>query len=815
MARFTLNPTAFVFDFKPSLEHRSNDPDLAPQEPTKTLITPSNSRAQVPCRFFQQGRCRNGDSCPYLHANSSAPNDSSQGTSTEIDTAPKSGNITRTICGALVHFEKGATVEKVALSSDFSSVQITQLPQNSTRESVLDLLRSYGINVPQETEIHVTHDRDSWSALVRVEDPEFAKTAGEKLSPQSALPSTRQLRPIATPVANPIQTDSNTLRVDCCKVHISWHKPYKPAWLNFGTEAIAKRVYNNFRDGTYKILGQRIHCNIPARGEGRFNPLAWTCLLEVPAPATESDIKESIYHKMNNPRGLQLGKPTYTVDDETCSAEIQSLFTSIGTLDWWEFTPDTAGKRMKACARFQNEGDARIAVRTLDEKPLPFNKKANLTVRLVHTAKFKVHAKIYEAVQAQLKANIRSWKVSHLTYVAYENSSPPKWYRVLKLEGEAEKEVAAAQSTITRIISGIVAKNNSSALWHPALSKNGLLFDQIREVERRNRIAIVRNKVKSQLRLYGSQAACRAAQAEIIRLLRDESSQDFYIQLEDYQLLWVLRGGLKKMEKRLGSDKISFDITSKPKHITIYGTVRDYDIAATMVTEKEEIKNEISIQDGRDCSVCWNEAEDPIRTQCGHSYCFDCFENLCFSATTQIAEALISCVGGSGSCSKVMSLLELQEHLSSNSFEELLEKSFRSYLQHHPHLFNFCPSADCGFIYRVNSLPRAQMCPNCHILVCTVCQAQHGVMSCGDYKDISTGGFEAFRRLKQAIGIKDCPKCRAPIEKSDGCNHIACRCGAHICWVCLKTFTASGDCYEHMGRVHGGIGLEQLQAMYG
>ncbi|KAI0101098.1 hypothetical protein F4814DRAFT_432275 [Daldinia grandis] len=814
MTKFNPNPTAF--DFKPSGErHRGRSGPML-RESNQRLVASIDSRPRMQCRFFQQGRCRNGDSCPYLHEDNTTPDNSLQRMPKEMHATSTQDKATRTIRGALVHFDKGATVEKISLPSDFSTIQISQLPQDSTTNQVLDLLRSHDVNTPIETEVRVTHERGIWSALVKVKDPEFAKAAARKLNPRRASYPAQELQPIATPIANPIQSDSNTLRVDCCKVHISWHKPYRTVWLNFGNGEIAERVHSNFRDGTYKILNQSVHSKDPDRGEGRRNPLAWTvCLTEVPGSATESDVKGSIYRRSDEPRGIQLGRPTYAADDETCSAAIHSLFTAIGPLDWWELTPDTTGKRMKASARFQNEDDAREAAKSLDKKQLPFHKTANLTVRLVHTAKFKVHAKIYEAVQDQLKANIRTWKAAHLTYVAYENSSPPKWYLVLKLEGEAEKEVASAQKTITKTISGIVARDGSSTLWHPALGKNGALYDQVRRIEKKNRIAIVRNKVKSQLQLYGPEKACQISQSEITRLLRDEASQHFDIQLEDHEFSWALQGGLKRIENKLGSEKVVFDITSTPKRITVIGTTGDYDTVISLIKDKEEAKREISIQGGQDCSVCWNEVEDPIYTQCGHVYCLDCFENLCLSATTQVTATRISCAGDLGRCSKIIELSELQEHLSSSSFEELLEKSLDSYVQHNPHLFSYCPSPDCQYIYRINATPRAQMCPSCHVLVCTVCQAQHGSMTCGDYKDISTGGFEALKRLKQAIGIKDCPKCKTPMEKIDGCNHMTCPCGAHICWVCLKAFTVEADCYDHMNKAHGGIGFNDLQERFG
>ncbi|OTA98764.1 hypothetical protein M426DRAFT_69150, partial [Hypoxylon sp. CI-4A] len=720
----------------------------------------------------------------------------------------------RTFNGAVVHFEAGAIVWKISLPSDFSAIQISGLPCGSTRESVLDLLRSRGLNPPTETHVRITRQLGPWSALVKVEDPEFAKLAGKKFGPQTTSGQSRGSEPVATPVEPPIPSDSNTLRVDCKKVHISWHKPYRTAWLNFGSEVIAMRVRARFRDGSYKVLGQDVECGPPTRGAGHHNPLAWSiCLTEVPVSATESDLS-GILPPRDKPRGIELGKPTYDADPEACSVEIWSLFTSIGPLEYWEFTPDTTGKRVKASARFQNEDDAREAERTLNNSPLPFNKNGRLTVQLVHTARFKVPVRIYETVQARIKANIKDWKAAHLYFTAYENSDTTKWYyRSLKVEGEDAKQVAAAKNKITSILAGIVAKDGASTLWHPAISRNSLLSERLKQLEQQYGIAIIPDRVKSQLRLYGPPAKCEEGQAAIASLLSNEKSERFEIDLEPHEFSWVVREGLKKLMDEVGSEKITFTIASTPKKIGIIGTVKDYEEVMSIIKTQEPTHDEAIIPNKQDCSVCWSEAEAPIRTKCQHVYCLDCFENLCLSAMKQDSTAKVCCVGDSGNCGTTLSLPELQHHLSSSTFEELLEQSFVSYIRLHPQTLRHCPTADCESLYRVSATSKMQTCPSCLVPVCTCCHAQHGAMTCADYKDLSTGGYAAFERAKKEIGIKDCPVCKSSLEKTEGCNHVTCRCGANICWICLRDFDLADECYDHMLQVHRGIGLEQLRDM--
>ncbi|KAI1207863.1 uncharacterized protein F4807DRAFT_433543 [Annulohypoxylon truncatum] len=811
-----MNPEAFSFEpsGKQDRIYRGELP-LRPRDPSRQLTGPDDSRSKIPCRFFLQGQCLKGNSCPFLHKDNSEFQASAQiPPSTLKSLAPK--ETTRSIKGGLIHFKAGAAVSKASLSSDFSAVQISQLPRNSTRESVLALLRSHGFALPNGTDVRMTTQGDHSSALVKVEDSEFAKSVGRKFGPQTISHHARDRQPIATPIENPILSDSNTLRVDCKKVHVSWHRPYKTVWLNFGNKEVAERVKRKFTSERYKILNQKVQSGEPTRGLGSRNPLAWTvCLTEVPASATKSDVSNAILFQSDKPRNIELGKPTYSTEAETCSAIIQSLFTSIGPLEWWEFTPDNTGKRMKASGRFQNEDDAREAVQTLNKSELPFNKKAKLTVQLVHMAKFKVAENIYVAVESQLMANLKGWKASHLQFTAYGNSDPPKWYRVLKIEGEGDTEVANAKNTITDILSGMIAKKGSSILWHPALCRDGPLFKRLESLGQKIGVVITRNKVKSQLRLYGSRSKCETGQADIARLLNDEHSELFNLDLDPLEFGWVLRGGLVTLENEIGPEKVNFDITSTPKHVVIVGTVGDYDKAIRVLKNKETTQKKRNDPNNQECSVCWGEAENPIQTQCDHTYCLDCFENLCVSSTTKEKATQICCVGEAGNCSKILGLPELQEHLSSTAFEELLEQSFASYVRLHPESLRYCPSVDCGYVYRISATPKMRTCPQCLVPVCTACHAQHGTMTCADYKDLSTGGYAAFETLKKEIGIKDCPKCKTPLEKTEGCNHMACRCGAHICWVCLKIFETATPCYTHMNKEHRGIGFDDLQERFG
>ena len=82
-------------------------------------------------------------------------------------------------------------------------------------------------------------------------------------------------------------------------------------------------------------------------------------------------------------------------------------------------------------------------------------------------------------------------------------------------------------------------------------------------------------------------------------------------------------------------------------------------------------------------------------------------------------------------------------------------------------------------------------------------------MTCAEYKDIKSEGYEALALWMSKNNAKYCPKFATPMEKTDGCNHMQrTGCRAHLCWVCLMMFEESGPCYTHMTAAHGGNGLQ-------
>jgi hypothetical protein len=648
-------------------------------------------------------------------------------------------------------------------------------------------------------------------AMVKVEDPWFAKKLCARLKGGNST-----LEAISVPI--------NSKRSNYRKVYVSWHKPTRSVWLNFGNEGVANRVAAKFNFGSYKCVGEPVKATTAdpssarrGRGSSRYNPRSWTVTLSnVPGYATAEDIQKGIQASYDKPKHVEMGVVSYTASDAEVSVEVRSRLEKYGPLESFHLAASSKGKRVKATAWFQDESDAKSAC-SLNNEPLDILKRGKLTVTRIQSTKLKVSTAIYRVSKTRIDQENIKWKQLHLAFNAY--TDPSNRFTTLKIEGEVSKDVAAARKKLDEILSGEVLMDGPTVIWDATLRSNGRTYRHLKAVEEELRVVIVRDKSKRQLQYYGPPENLGKCADRIKRLLQETAVETYEIELSPIQFSRAIQGGIKSIERALGKSVAVFDVVKRK--ITINGTEEQYATAITLLDGKidPEVRPQTKVTDAieGDCPICFCEAENPIQTSCKHTYCQECFDECCKSAaSTSKAEFQVKCQGDEGNCPTVFKLHELKDHLSTSILESVLQSSFEEYIQRHPDSLRYCPTPDCGYIYRsttnIGSNSLAYTCPNCLEPLCTSCHARHGDHSCAEYKDIASGGYAALEKLKKELNIKDCPKCSTPMEKSEGCNHMTCGgCKAHICWVCMKVFESSGPCYAHMTKEHGGIGLDDVE----
>ncbi|XP_057737510.1 ATP-dependent RNA helicase DEAH11, chloroplastic-like [Arachis stenosperma] len=212
---------------------------------------------------------------------------------------------------------------------------------------------------------------------------------------------------------------------------------------------------------------------------------------------------------------------------------------------------------------------------------------------------------------------------------------------------------------------------------------------------------------------------------------------------------------------------------------------------------------------GPSCPICLCEVEDGYLLEgCCHLFCRSCLVDQCESAIRNQGTFPICCAREG--CGDPILVTDLKALLLGDKLEELFRASLGSFVASSGGTYRFCPSPDCPSVYRVADPGTAGepfVCGACYSETCTRCHLEyHPYISCDQYrefKDDPDSSLKAWCSGKEHV--KRCPSCGYTIEKVDGCNHIECKCGKHVCWVCLEFFGSSDNCYDHLRNIHMAI----------
>lgn len=123
------------------------------------------------------------------------------------------------------------------------------------------------------------------------------------------------------------------------------------------------------------------------------------------------------------------------------------------------------------------------------------------------------------------------------------------------------------------------------------------------------------------------------------------------------------------------------------------------------------------------------------------------------------------------------------EDMSKAWIKGIVEQSIRTC----PFIITCCPDHPQKK-FLIGSNPIKCVCESCKLYFCVDCKSWHTTDQLCEKLDKS---------------LKRCPKCGVPVEKSIGCNHIQCICGAHWCFKCgAGPFVEGNQVYAHMTLAH-------------
>ncbi|KZP26833.1 hypothetical protein FIBSPDRAFT_819123 [Athelia psychrophila] len=367
---------------------------------------------------------------------------------------------------------------------------------------------------------------------------------------------------------------------------------------------------------------------------------------------------------------------------------------------------------------------------------------------------------------------------------------------IIRVEGEDKRAVGAIKVRVE----GIAAGERIEDWHHPSVSQQFL--DSVLEETGALLQFDWRLRV---LKVYGERGSNDAARTLVDREISRLESLEQTVLLKLQSVRFFVTRGLAMLREELGNDNANLLVSSVPAKIVIRGGEAARRVLDRLIEESFNISNKTRDVGEVTCPICYDAVTSPIKLGCGHAYCGTCIGHFLSSASN----FPLSCMGDEDRCHVPIPIPVIQRLLPIQQFTDLMETVFVTHVNHHPQEFRYCKTPDCRQVYRCTTSGTVSVihCPSCLSSVCPACHEEgHEGMTCADRK-LQYDPKEQERlndQLARQKGFKKCPQCAVWIEKTEGCNHMACKCGAHICWVCLGIFDAK-SVYQHMHTAHGGI----------
>ena len=216
----------------------------------------------------------------------------------------------------------------------------------------------------------------------------------------------------------------------------------------------------------------------------------------------------------------------------------------------------------------------------------------------------------------------------------------------------------------------------------------------------------------------------------------------------------------------------------------------------------EQKKNEIPIK-MKKCEICLEEFNEydslNYELKCGCIMHYKCFDDY-IKNSVQNNNIPILCPN----CKTEIHPNLIYDSLINSDNQGLVQKyekfSMDNYLLNHKDSYSCCPTPGCEYMFFFEQGENHFTCPLCHKDYCLFCKNEwHKGMSCQEYmdsKDINKLD-EKFNKFVRGQNYKICPKCGIWVEKTEGCNHMKCRCGADFCYKCGQLMPGGCQCVEN------------------
>lgn len=214
------------------------------------------------------------------------------------------------------------------------------------------------------------------------------------------------------------------------------------------------------------------------------------------------------------------------------------------------------------------------------------------------------------------------------------------------------------------------------------------------------------------------------------------------------------------------------------------------------------------------CSICCEEStnDSPLQVfalPCRHFACTNCYEYYLRQKISEEGQSRdIPCILGGKQCNLKFDQDSIHKIVSPGIFAKFWKNQIEAFVQENEQL-KWCSAPECEYAIEcsvrkdeLNQVVPSVTCYNKHSFCFGCGEEEHQPTLCvlaSKWRKKCADDSETANWI--SAHTKDCPKCKAIIEKNGGCNHMTCKkCKFEFCWVCLGDWVKHGQSFYHCGR---------------
>ena len=706
---------------------------------------------------------------------------------------------------SLVTCSAGFNIQHVIPGFDLCRIIIKNLPKNARREEIVDIFIQQGIHSSEFLILQVKEIGSKQEAVV-LANAEHGEAISLGLDGIEFREEVLSFSVSDNTSWNALGTSGQNIPF----IIVSWRIPAETIVVNYCSMEEAQRKMRELDKKIWK--GRQINAKMNDRSrQGGFRHFVPESVKLFNCPP-ESEMDEEFYQligsydikSLNSSASFDLGE-SFNLIHQRISGLWGVRINTYRVLK----QGDQADGEIKVKVEFDDWEDAKRAHLTIDKQRIGFASpcyRCWLPKQLQY--KITIPRQQYESQKKQWDA-LGERKGVDDPYVQARIGD--RGVVFIEIVGK-EKEMAGPLKV--RVENMIAGEKLDPTFWHPSFAspKSKGFLDRIYAEKK----VFVRSDFKTQsLKIYGESSAVEEARHMIRERIESVGQIETTRMLNREWVGYFVREGVGKLTELLGEENVRLDVQPRVCRITIKGGEEANHYLQRVIDQARAAVIVDSVLpgagDAETCPVCYGDLSHPEQLGCGHSYCSGCLKHFLTSAVDNKTFPLL-CVGNEATCNVPVAIPFIRRFLPAQTFQNLIEAAFHKYLEQHQQELKYCTTPDCRQIYRRRTDKTALQCPACFSTICPSCDEEaHAGMSCEE-KRILKNPAEQERlneQLAASSGYKRCPTCRVMIEKTEGCNHMTCKCGAHICWKCMDVFQTGQETYDHMRAAHGGFYEEE------